>query len=131
MAYDEGLAERIRGILAEEHGLTEKRMFGGLAFMVHGHMCVGIVKDELMVRVDPELHEKELKKPHARQMDFTGRPMRGFLFVGVDGYETDADLESWVRQSLAYVSGLPAKAPAAGRGHGPSKAGRKVRGKAR
>jgi hypothetical protein len=112
VAYDEGLAERIRGILADEHGLTEKRMFGGLAFMVRGHMCVGIVKEELMVRVDPTRHETEIKRPHARQMDFTGRPMRGFLFVGTDGYEADADLESWVRQSLAYVSGLPAKAKA-------------------
>jgi TfoX/Sxy family transcriptional regulator of competence genes len=93
-------------------------MFGGLAFLVHGNMCVGIVKDDLMVRVGPEAHDRLLRAPHARQMDFTGRPMKGFVYVAPEGYESDADLESWVRHGLAHVSALPrkAKTPAGKRG---------------
>jgi TfoX/Sxy family transcriptional regulator of competence genes len=109
MAYDEGLAERIRGVLAEHHGVSEKKMFGGMAFMVRGHMCVGIVKDDLMVRVGPDAHEKLVGQPHARPMDFTGRPLKGFLYVASEGLETDAELERWVGHGLDYALSLPAK----------------------
>ncbi len=78
-AYDEGLAERIRGVLDERKDVSERRMFGGLAFLVRGHMSVGIVKDRVMVRVGPEVYDRLLEEPHARKMDFTGRPMKGFL----------------------------------------------------
>lgn len=109
MAYDEGLAERIRDVLADEHGLTEKRMFGGLAFLLKGHMCVGIVKDDLMVRVGPDAYEGLVKQPHARKMDFTGRPMKGFLYVAPSGFESDGDLRRWVGHGVAYAGGLPGK----------------------
>jgi TfoX/Sxy family transcriptional regulator of competence genes len=111
MPFDEGLAERIRGVLSEESEVAEKRMFGGVAFLVHGHMCVGIVKDQLMVRVGPEAYEALLKEPHARKMDFTGRPMKGFVYVAARGYEEDADLERWVQRGLAHTTALPAKRP--------------------
>lgn len=109
MAYDEGMAERIRGILADRQDVSEKRMFGGIAFMIRGHMSVGIVKDDLMVRVGPEAHDKLAQQPHARPMDFTGRPMKGFLYVAFPGLEADADLERWVGRGVNYAMSLPAK----------------------
>ncbi len=86
MAYDEGLAERIREGLAEQRDVTEKKMFGGVAFMLRGSMFVGIVKEDLMVRVGAEAHEDALREPHARTMDFTGKPMRGYVYVAPPGY---------------------------------------------
>ena len=109
MAYDEGLAERIRGLL-EDHGtVSERRMFGGLAFLIRGHMTVGIVKEELMVRVGPETYPQVLREPHARAMDFTGRPMKGFVFVSAQGLDSDADLERWVERGVGYAASLPTK----------------------
>jgi TfoX/Sxy family transcriptional regulator of competence genes len=119
MAYDEGLAERIRGVLDERPGVSEKRMFGGVAFLVRGHMSVGIVQDKLMVRVGPESYDRVLRERHARRMDFTGRPMKGFVYVVADGYETDADLERWVNLGVSYVASLPAK-PARGKRRPPN-----------
>jgi hypothetical protein len=109
MAYDEGLAERIRGALDDRNDVSEKRMFGGLAFLIKGHMSVGIVKDQLMARVGPEGYERLLEQPHARRMDFTGRPMKGFLYVMPSGLESDADLAMWVSHGIAFASTLPAK----------------------
>jgi TfoX/Sxy family transcriptional regulator of competence genes len=111
MAYDEGLAERIRGVLDEQPGVSEKRMFGGVAFLVKGHMSVGIVQDKLMVRVGPASYDRVLRERHARRMDFTGRPMKGFVYILPEGYETDADLERWVTLGVSYVTSLPAKPP--------------------
>lgn len=109
MPYDEGLAQRIRETLRDRHDLNEKRMFGGLAFLLGGNMCVGIVGEELMVRVGPEAYEASLRQPHARAMDFTGKPMRGLLYVGARGIESDEDLEAWVARGVAYAGSLPAK----------------------
>jgi TfoX/Sxy family transcriptional regulator of competence genes len=109
MAYDEGLAERIRGILTDEAGVAEKRMFGGLAFLLGGYMCVGVVKDELMARVGSQGDEGLVREPHARKKDFTGRPMTGFLFVAADGLEADADLQRWVARGVALATSLPKK----------------------
>ena len=114
MAYDDGLAERIRGVLDEQPGVSEKRMFGGVAFLVKGHMSVGIVQDKLMVRVGPESYDRVLGERHARRMDFTGRPMKGFVYVLPEGYETDADLQRWVNLGVSHVTSLPAK-PSSGR----------------
>ena len=111
MSYDERVAQRIRAVLHKREDVSEKRMFGGLTFLVAGHMTVGIVKDELMVRVGPEAYYGALRKPHARAMDFTGRPMRGFLFVAPAGFKSDADLERWVGLGLACVASLPPKPP--------------------
>jgi TfoX/Sxy family transcriptional regulator of competence genes len=114
MAYDEGLAQRIRERLEEQRGITEKRMFGGLAFLVGGNMAVGIVKDELMVRVGPDAYEDALAQPHARPMDFTKRPMRGFVYVATAGFEEDADLARWIRRGVGFAASLPAKPSAKG-----------------
>src|SRR5687768_10314701 len=111
MAYDEGLAERIRGLLEDRGKVSERRMFGGLAFLMRGHMTVGIVKDELMVRVGPESYDRVLSEPHARAMDFTGRPMKGLVFVSPEGVDSDTDLERWVERGVGYAASLPAKTP--------------------
>jgi len=111
MAYDEGLAERIRGLLEDRGTVSERRMFGGLAFLIRGHMTVGIVKEELMVRVGPETYPQVLREPHARAMDFTGRPMKGFVFVSAQGLDSDADLERWVERGVGYAASLPTKEP--------------------
>jgi hypothetical protein len=96
--------------LQERLDVSEKRMFGGIAFLVRGHMSVGIVQDKLMVRVGPDSYERVLRERHARRMDFTGRPMKGFVYVVADGYERDADLQRWVDLGVGYVTSLPAKA---------------------
>lgn len=108
MAYDESLAERVRAELAGEDGLTERKMFGGLAFMLHGNMACGIVKDELMLRLGPEGADRALDEPHVRAMDFTGKPMTGMVFVAPEGLGDDA-LRCWVDEATAYVRVLPPK----------------------
>lgn len=108
MAYDEGLAERLRGVFEDERGTSEKNMFGGVCFMVDGKMCVGIVKDELMVRVGPEKHAAALAQPHARPMDFSGKPMKGFVYVAPDGFESDARLKWWVAQGVECARAVAA-----------------------
>lgn len=108
MAYDERLAARVRLALAAE--LTvEKKMMGGLCFMVRGHMCCGVEKERLMVRVGPQAHERALKLKHAAPMDFTGRPMRGFVYVLPPGVATQRGVGAWVKRGLEFVSSLPAK----------------------
>lgn len=109
MAYDEGLAQRVREMLAERAGISEKRMFGGLAFLLRGNMCVGILKDSLMVRVGSDAYPDLVRQPHAREMDFTGKPMKGFLYVDREGVEADADLSRWIGRGVACASCLPSK----------------------
>ena len=109
MAYDEKLADRIRAVLVAHNGLSEKRMFGGIAFMLRGNMCCGLVKDDLMIRVGREQYEKLLAEPHARPMEFTGRPMRGFVYVGPDGYRSDRALAKWVERGVDFAASLPPK----------------------
>lgn len=96
MAYDEGLAFRVRELLSERRDLVEKSMFGGLAFLIDGAMSVGVVGEDLLVRVGPERHEQALARPHARIMDFTGKPMKGWIFVAPLGIEDDGALAGWV-----------------------------------
>lgn len=109
MAYNEKLAERIRPLLESTRGVTEKKMFGGLSFLVNGNMCVGIVGEEIIVRVHPDHHDGYVAKPHARIMDFTGKPMRGWIFVAPEGFKTKSQLQSWVQAGLDYVENLPKK----------------------
>ena len=109
MAYDEGLAQRIRDVLGERPGLVEKKMFGGVGFMVHGNMACGVHKDALIVRVGLEKHEEAMARPHTKPFDITGRPMKGWGMVTSDGYESDEALEDWVRQGLDFALSLPAK----------------------
>ena len=107
MAYDEGLAQRVREALATRAGVTEKKMFGGLCFLVRGHMACGIVGNELMVRTGPHAWADALAQPHAREMDFTGRALRGFVYVDSPGIEDDDALGTWVRRGTDYAASLP------------------------
>lgn len=109
MAYDEGVAQRLREGMQEIPGISEKKMFGGIAFMVHGNMCVGVVKDTLMLRVGADRYNEVLKHRHVRKMDFTGKPMTGFVYVDPEGFESDADLEHWINIAYTYVRELPSK----------------------
>lgn len=103
MAYDEFLADRIRHVLSvKKVNHAEKKMMGGLTFMVDSKMCVGIVKGNLMARIDPEIYERMLSKKGCRPMDFTGKPMKGFIFVEPIGIDMDADLEAWIQLALEY-----------------------------
>ena len=109
MAFDETLADRVREALSARADLTERKMFGGIAFMIGGNMAVGVIEDDLMVRLDPADAEQALTEPHARPMDFTGRPMRGMLFVDSEGTATDRDLSGWVDAGADFASSLSPK----------------------
>lgn len=109
MAFDEKLAERVRRILAARSDVEERRMFGGLAFLVRGHMAVGVESRRLMVRVGPEAYEAALALRHAREMDFTGRPLKGFVYVDPEGVATARPLAAWVARGVAFAEGQPAK----------------------
>ena len=111
MVFDEDLAARTRAALGDVRGVTEIRMFGGLCFTVHGNMAVGVTGDDLMVRLPPEEGEAALARPGARAMDFTGKPMKGFVFVSVDVLKTERMLQSWVDRGVAFASSLPPKRP--------------------
>ena len=104
MAYNELLAERMRGKLAAMRTkFVEKRMFGGVAFMVKDRMCVGITKNDLMVRVTDARYEKALKMPHAREMNFTGKPLRGFVYVGREGTKNSRSLQKWLKMGVEFA----------------------------
>ena len=107
MAYDDGVAQRIRESLDGQEGIVEKEMFGGIAFMLNGNMCCGVVKDSLMVRVGKDDYEAALDLPHARKMDFTGKPLPGFVYVAPEGFEDDKDLDGWVGRCVAFARTLP------------------------
>ncbi|HKP89949.1 MAG TPA: TfoX/Sxy family protein [Thermoleophilaceae bacterium] len=110
MAYDEELANRIRELLADEAGVTERKMFGGLAFLVNGNMCVGASHTGgLLARVDPIESDEALASPHAARMEMGGRSMAGWITVAPEGVAGQRDLDSWVARSLGYVRTLPAK----------------------
>lgn len=103
MAYDEGLANRIRTALGSRDDVAERKMFGGIAFMVAGRMACGVIHDDLMVRVGADRHEAALAEPHTRPMDFTGRPMRGMVYVEPAGVASDADLARWVERAVTVA----------------------------
>ena len=109
MAYDEWLAHRIRECLDDKSGVTEKRMFGGLVFMVYGNMCCGVGADDLMLRVGPDQYDDLLAKEYARPMDFTGKPLKGMLYISPAGIEDDDDLARWLGRALSCVMSLPPK----------------------
>ena len=108
MAYDERLAERVRTALGGQR-FTEKRMFGGLCFLLEGNMCCGIVGDKLMVRVGPDRYTAALAEPHTREMDFTGRPLKGMVYVAPAGLGDEAALAGWVGRAVEFTGGLPPK----------------------
>ncbi len=104
MAYDTGLAERIRAVVRGRKGVSEKEMFGGIAFLLDGKMFIGIVKNDLMVRVGPDRHEEALAKAHVRPMDFAGRPMRGYVYVAPAGCRDARALAAWIDWSAAFTA---------------------------
>ena len=109
MAYDEGLAERVRSALLEVDGIVEKKMFGGLAMMLHGNRCCGVLDDDLLVRLGRDGAGQALTEPHVREMDFTGKPMRTMVYVAPDGVASDEDLAAWVHRGVRFASALPRK----------------------
>jgi TfoX/Sxy family transcriptional regulator of competence genes len=109
MAYDEALATRMRTVLGDRDDVTERKMFGGLAFMVGDRMACGIIRDDLMVAVGPDAHDEAIAEPNARPMDFTGRPMRGMVYVAPDGVVSDAELAKWINRGVRYALSRPPK----------------------
>jgi TfoX/Sxy family transcriptional regulator of competence genes len=124
MADDESLAERVRRVLSDRVGVDERKMFGGLAFLLGGRMFCGIVKAELMVRVGPERYAEALALPHARPMDFTGRPMTGMVYVAAAGLRGSA-LDRWVERGIEGLATTPASRPKPRRRAPPGTAGRR------
>ncbi|TKS58604.1 MAG: hypothetical protein EWM72_02900 [Nitrospira sp.] len=107
MAYDEQLAARVRELLKGHLVLVEKKMFGGLAYVSQGKMFAGILNSDLVVRVGPEANDEALREPHTRPMDFTGRPMKGYIYVSPGGTKTAAQLRKWLTQGQTFVASLP------------------------
>ena len=114
MAFDEQLANRIRQIVGSRKEITERKMFGGLAFLFRGRMCCGIVGSDLMVRVADDEFEVVMRSPHARPMDFTGKPLRGFVYVSPPGFRTGSALRTWLSRG-ERVAEQKASGPTKGR----------------
>jgi TfoX/Sxy family transcriptional regulator of competence genes len=102
MAYNEKLASRIREGLEHLKNVEEKQMMGGLVFMLNGKMCVGIIKDDLMCRINPDLYEESLEKHGCREMDFTGKPMKGWILISEEGIRTKKDFDHWINLALQF-----------------------------
>jgi hypothetical protein len=109
MAYDESLAERIRRALARKKGIEEKKMFGGLCFLLNGNMLVGVWKNSLIARLGPEQGEEALMEPYAKRMDITGKPMKGWIMVEPEGVAEVAAVKVWVQRAVKFVGKLAAK----------------------
>jgi TfoX/Sxy family transcriptional regulator of competence genes len=109
MAYNEVLAQKVRSEIGKVSGLTEKKMFGGIAYMVNGNMACGVNGENLIVRVGPEKHAEAEKRPHTRSFDMTGRPMKGWIAVDAKGREKEQDLKSWIGMGINYAQSLPKK----------------------
>lgn len=109
MTYDDGLAQRVRERLAADPGVTEKKMFGGIAFLCHGNIAVGVRGDDLLVRVGPDATDTALARPGVRLFDMTGRPMRGWVVVDGETVAEDARLGAWIDEGFAFAARLPPK----------------------
>ena len=109
MAFDESLAERIRQRLARRNNVEEKKMFGGVGFLLNGNMLVGVWKDSLIARLGPDDGEAALREPHVKAFDITGRAMKGWVLVGPEGIEDEEKLKDWIERATRFVRTLPAK----------------------
>jgi TfoX/Sxy family transcriptional regulator of competence genes len=109
VAFDESLASRIRALLARRKGVAEKKMFGGLGFLLNGNILVGVWKDSLIVRLDPDKYDDALLEPHVREFDITGRAMMGWVLVEPDGVGEDDPLKEWIERAMQFVKTLPKK----------------------
>jgi hypothetical protein len=111
MAFDATLARRVRKHFDNRRDFVEKHMFGGVCFMIRGRMCCGIIDSSLMVRLDPDEADRVADEPHVRPMDFTGKPMRGYLFVDAEGIESPKTLKSWVDRCVTHIETMPVQTP--------------------
>ena len=109
MSYDQSIAQRVRAVLANRADVVEREMFGGLTFLVRGNMCCGVLGSNLVVRVGPQNYRTVLGQPHAREMDFTGRALKGLVYVERRGINSDQDLRRWVDRGIEFTASLPAK----------------------
>ncbi len=109
MAYQEAAAERIRAVLKRRKGITERKMFGGLAFMLNGNMVCGVNQTDLVLRLGEAGTAEALKEPHTRDMDFTGKPLKSMVYVDAAGYKSDAQLKAWIERALKFARTLPKK----------------------
>src|SRR5687768_3670474 len=109
MAYSESLAERVREMLARKKGIVEKKMFGGVGFLLNGNMLVGVWKTSLIVRLGPDRGEEALREPHVKEFDITGRAMKGWVLVEAEGLDEDRQLSAWIQRAEEFVGTLPAK----------------------
>jgi TfoX/Sxy family transcriptional regulator of competence genes len=109
MAYSEALAERVRQGLARRKGIEEKKMFGGIGFLLHSNMLLGVWKESLIVRLDPEQTEATLREPHVGEFNIAGRSMMGWVLVAPEGIEHDDQVNDWIERALKFVKKLPAK----------------------
>ena len=109
MAYDEGAAQRLRAALGPLPGLAEKKMFGGISYLLRGNLACGVIGEELIVRVGPAQHAAALAQPGARVFDFSGKPMAGWVTVAPTGYASEEDLARWAKLGVEYASSLPTK----------------------
>ena len=109
MAYDEGVAQRVRELINGQPGYEEKKMFGGIGFMIRGNMACGVIRDDLIVRVGADNYTNALLKPYVELFDITGRAMTGWVIVKEPGFQDDQDLENWTSQGVTYALSLPAK----------------------
>lgn len=109
MPYDEALAERVRDVISLRDAQSEREMFGGIGFMIAGNMACGVIGEELIVRLDPDDAERALAERHTRPFDYTGRPMKGWLYVAAEGLDSEDELASWVDAGADFAASLPAK----------------------
>lgn len=109
MAFDENLAERIRQRLARRRDVEEKKMFGGIGFLLNGNICVGVWKQSLIARLGPEQGEDALKEPYVKEFDITGRAMKGWVLVDPEGVDEEDELHAWIERAVQFVETLPAK----------------------
>jgi TfoX/Sxy family transcriptional regulator of competence genes len=109
MAFDEALAERMRQSLARKKGVEEKKMFGGVGFLLNGNMLVGVWKDSLIVRLGPEEGDLALKEAHVSEFNITGKPMKGWVLIAPEGVKDDGQLSGWIQRAVKFVGKLPAK----------------------
>src|SRR5438874_7319667 len=109
MTFDDALAQRIRQLLARRKGIEEKKMFGGIGFLLNGNMLVGVWKNSLIVRLGPEKGDEALMEPHVKEFDITGRPMKGWVLVEPEGVTSDDQLKGWIQRALKFVGKLPVK----------------------
>lgn len=109
MAFDETLARRIRDALARKRGVEEKKMFGGIGFLLNGNMLVGVWKNSLIVRVGPDVYEEALLEPQVKEFDITGKPMKGWIMVEPEGVVDDDPLKNWIQKAVKFVGKMPGK----------------------